>query len=200
MNAVPAGFRARIIEHNRHAAMASVMALVGAWLAWLLAYGFFSAIMLIGITASQGIEARFPAWLNPAAAGICLVLLVWAAVDHWRRRYRTLEERPVLGLHTIADLLLLPARMTFAVWKHWGARIRLSPGEEEASWQLLQVIGSVDKMPIHELGGQVPGVSDLDKLLTSLQLANWIDLHRSDDGWFYKLRSDRMDDYRALTA
>lgn len=200
MNDIPAGFRAKIAEHNRHAALAAVLSLFGACLSWLLAYGFFAAVMIIGVTVAEGIDARSPRWLNFVAGGICLILLVWASVDHWFNRYRPLQDRPVLGLHNIADILLLPARMTFAVWEHWGARIRLSPGEVEASWQLLQVIGSRDKVPLHELGGEIPYAPDLDKLLAALQLSSWIDLHRSDDGWFYKLRSDRVDDYRALTA
>lgn len=200
MNGIPAGFWAKIAEHNRHAALAAVMSLFGAWLAWLFAYGLFSAVIMIGVTAADGIEARFPFWLNPLAAALCLVLLLWASVDHWVNRYRPPPDRPIVGLHNIADILLLPARMTFAIWEHWGARIKLSPSEALAAWRFLQVIGSMDKAPIHQLGGLLPQVPDTDKLLTALQLSNWIDLHRNDDGWFYKLRSDRLEDYRALTA
>ncbi len=41
------------------------------------------------------------------------------------------------------------------------------------------------------LAYEFPDLDLLGKLLLSLQLSDWIDLHRGEEDWFYRIRSDQ---------
>lgn len=196
---IPDGFRARIVEHNRQAALAAAMSLISAALAWLLAYGIYGMVVMLARTAAAGVDATYPWWFNPLAVALAMVSLVWASLDGAMRRYKAPPDRPVIGFHNVADVVLLPARLTFAVWEHWGARMKFRPQEIETGWWLLQEIVEQQKLPTRKLPAFVPDDALRERLLVMLQYTGWIDLHRSDEDWYYRLRSDQEADFREMT-
>jgi len=190
-------FHRRIASHNRHAVLAAILSLLGAWLAWTIAYGLLVGITLGLLTIIQGQEViagekliAFPAWLRTAALSAALVSLVWTAVDERRRRYHPVGDRPVVGWHLLGDILMLPARLTFGVGHQLAAIIRLNPSEKQEACDLLQHIHTEKRCPAHSLGALFANPKRLRKILTALQLAGWIDLLRTtENGWIYIERS-----------
>lgn len=198
MTAVPREFRRAINEHNRHCLLGAAGALFFAWLAWLFFYAVAGGAVLLFLTIQRGEAAVFPAWLNPAVGIIGLVLLLWGGVDAWRRRFRPPPDQPILGWHLLPDFLLLPARLTFSIGDHLSARIRLSRSERLAAWQLLTSIADAGRYPAHGMGLDVQEPSQQEKLVRALQLLRWIDLHASEEGWFYRILSDREEEFARL--
>ncbi len=190
------GFLHRIRSHNRHALVAAFLSLVGAWLAWTIAYALCAAVTLGFLTIVHGQEVitgdrlmTLPWWLHPAALGVALVLLVWAAVDERRHRFHPAPDRQVVGWHLLGDVLLLPARLTFGVGHQLAARIRLSSAEKHEAYELLREIYYAQRAPLSTLGALVASPRHLRKLVLALQLAGWIDLLRTEDDWIYIIRS-----------
>lgn len=198
-------FRRRIASHNRHTVLAAILSLLGAWLTWTIAYGLLAGITLGLLTIIQGQEViagekliAFPAWLRTAALSAALASLVWAAVDERRHRYHPVGDRPVVGWHLLGDILLLPARLTFGVGHQLAAYIRLSRSEQEEAFELLRHIHTEKRCPAHSLGALFSNPGRLRKILTALQLAGWIDLLRTEDGWIYIERSCEADELAAM--
>ena len=201
MTEVPAEFRVRIKQHNRHCWLAACMSLAGACLFWTLYLSPVTALALTFETVRTGDTNILnpPSWLLPGLLGFVMVLFVWTAIDRWRRRYQPVPERPIIGWHLVPDVLLMPARMTFAIWDHIRARIVLSRHEREEAWRLLQNIAGSDRASAATLAFDFPDAAILTKLLMALQLSGWIDLHPGDDGWFYRVSGDQQETVKRLT-
>ncbi|MEX1117994.1 MAG: hypothetical protein WEB60_04290 [Terrimicrobiaceae bacterium] len=178
-------------EHNRHCWLAAATSLFFAWLAWVFFYGIFGAMVLLFETITQGETATFPKWLNPAFGGLAATLLLWGGISRWVKRFRPPPDRPVIGWHLLPDVLLLPATLTFAVGEHLDARLRLSHHEKSEAARLLAILSEIGRTTVSELGFHFSQPKTLQKLLTTLQFLGWIDLHRGEDDFFYRLRSDR---------
>jgi len=195
------GFRRRITSHNRHAVIAALLSLAGAWLSWTIAYGLVVGVTIGALTVVHGQEVimgdrlmTLPEWIHPAAMALALVLLVWAAVDERKNRYHPASDRAVVGWHILGDVLLLPARLTFGFGHQLAAIIRLNPAEQEQAIGILHHIYTEKRVPLHSLGAWFPDYSRLRKFLLALQLAGWIDLLRTEDGWIYIVRSTEADE------
>ena len=198
-------FLRRVSSHNRHAVVAALLSLVGAWLGWTIAYGLFVGVILGALTVAHGQEVllgerlmSLPAWVHPAAMAAALVLLVWAAVDERLHRFHPASDRPIVGWHLLGDILLLPARLTFGVGHQLAAVIRLSHSERVEALDLLHHISTEKRCPLHSLGAWFPNPGRLRKLLLALQMAGWTDLLRTEDGWIYIVRSTEEDEVAAI--
>lgn len=178
-------------DHNRHCWLAAAASLFFAWLAWVFFYGIFGALVLLYETITQGETATFPTWLNPAFGVIAATLLIWGGISRWAKRFRPPPDRPVIGWHLLPDVLLLPATLTFAIGDHLDARLKLSHHEKAEAARLIVIIAEIGRATVSELGFHFSTPKALNKLLTTLQFLNWIDLHRGEDDFFYRLRSDR---------
>jgi len=99
-----------------------------------------------------------------------------------------------VGWHLLGDVLLLPARLTFGFGHQLAAIIRLNPAEQEQAIGILHHIYTEKRVPLHSLGAWFPDHFRLRKLLLALQLAGWIDLLRTEDGWIYIVRSTEADE------
>lgn len=200
MSQVPAGFQRRLIVHNRHCWIAAAVSLLGAWLAWLF-YGaiFTGAVLLVeAVRTGDANLLKAPAWFYPVGGGVVALLFFWAGLDRWIHRFRPASDRPIIGWHLIIDVLFLPARMTFALWEHLGARVVLSRHERGEAWRLLRTIATMEHPSAALLAYEFSDARLLMKLLIALQLLGWIDLHGGDGEWYYKVRSSEAGDLRAL--
>ena len=198
-------FQRRISSHNRHAVIAALLSLAGAWLGWTIAYGLFVLVVLGGLTVGHGQEVllgerlmSLPAWIPPSAMAAALVLLVWAAVDERLHRFHPASDRAIVGWHLLGDVLLLPARLTFGVGHQLAAVIRLDHSERVEALDLLHHIYTEKRCPLHSLGAWFPNPGRLRKLLLALQMAGWTDLLRTEEGWIYIVRSTEADEVAAM--
>ncbi len=192
MNAAPRALRREIASHNRHCWLAAAGSLFLAWLAWIFCYGLVRGAVLLMATILEGPDAKSPAWTTPAFLALAGVLLVWAGMDAWVRRFRPPPDRPIIGWHLFPDTLLLPARLTLAVGNHLDARIRLSRHELAEMHRLWEWIAASGRTPVHTLGMEFPDAGTLGKTLDALKVLGWIDLHRGSEGWFYLPCSGRV--------
>jgi len=199
MKSAPPEFRAQLRSHNRHAMLAAVLSAIAAIVLWNVAYFVFVLVLLGLTTAAKGDWGpEMPMWIPATAFGLALALLVWGIVDHIRRRFKPTSDRPIIGWHLFGEFLLLPVRLLFSTWGNFGAVRRLNPAEQSAAWQLLTTIHQVGKARIGSLALFEPDVARLHKLLGTLQLLGYIDLHRGEEDWFYTVRSTREPELRAL--
>jgi hypothetical protein len=200
-------FRQRIVSHNRHAILAALLSLLGAWLTWTIAYALAVGVTLGALTVVYGQEVIagemllvLPAWLQPAVLLLALVTLVWAAVDERSNRYHPVTDREVIGWHLVRDILLLPARLTFGVGHQLSAIVRLNRSERAEAIELLGHIHAEKRCAAHSLGAWFPDQKRLRKLLSALQMIGWIDLLRTEDGWIYIERSIEAAELAAMFA
>jgi len=198
MNTAPAGFHASFSNHNRNAFLASFGSLLGALASWLFIYFFFVLIALGLVTAARGEGAGSPAWIRPTAYAICGILLIWGTIDHIRRHYQPAPDRPIIGWHLFAEFLLLPTRMTLAIWGNLSATVWLSPREIDSAWDLLLQIREHGRTAPTEIGGSNADRKLAQRILTALTLVGYIDLHRLDDESFYLVRSDREEEIAGM--
>lgn len=192
MSEVPSVFRKSIASHNRQCWIAAGMSLGAALLGWL-AYGvlFTGAVLLQEVVRTGNPDLReSPGWLWPVMGVLAVGLVIWTGVERWMRRYRPVDDRPIIGWHLFADVVLSPARMTFAVWDHLALRISLPAQRLYEAWLLLQFIVERKRVPVSTLGQVFPDARILPRLLLALQLAGWIDLYRGEEDWYYALRSE----------
>lgn len=194
-------FLRRISSHNRQAIAAAGLSLAGALLAWGLGYAFVAGGTLGLLTVIHGQEVvlgevlvSVPSWLPIGVLGFAFVTLVWAAVDERRTRYHPASDRPVIGWHLLGEVLLLPARLTLGVGHQLAALIWLSHEEKLAAFALLGHLHEQRRCPATSLGAIFPDARQLRRLLVALQLAGWIDLLRTEDGWTYIERSLAADE------
>jgi len=197
-----AWLRGRLRAHNRHALGLALLATGAAALAWFLAWSFFMLLLLGFFTAIRGdIGVGTPPWAVSVVGAMVVLLFAWGLLDQFRNRYAGVSDRLVIGWHLIPDVLLLPARLTFAIWGNLSALRRLSNDELSRAWDLLVSIRQNGKAHLRSLALLEPDANRLYKLITTLQMLDLIDLHRGEGDWFYTVRSTRFADIgRLLTG
>jgi hypothetical protein len=202
VNDLPHEFTDRFADHNRSCWVAAILSVFGAALAWLFFFAIFTgAVLLFETVRTNSTELmRPPWWYWIAAACGAAVLLTWGAVNRWRHRYRLPPDRPIIGWHLFPEFLLLPPRMTFAIWDHIAARVPLGAYDRVEAWQLLQSIYRYKRAELWQLAQEVADDRRRNHLLQALQLTGWIDLHRGEETWFYRVLSDQEPLLRTLMA
>jgi hypothetical protein len=193
--------RAQVRAHNIHALVLAFLSLVAAVLAWELAYFFFVLILLGLVTSARGEPiAVMPPGIPLTAFGLALVLLVWGMIDHFRKRFAGASDRPIIGWHLFGDFLLLPVRLTFAIWGNCAAVRRIEAAELARMAELLGTIHRAGKGRLGALALIEPDPARLHRELEMLQFAGLIDLHRGEGDWFYTVRSPREAEVRKRLA
>lgn len=200
MEPVPSEFSLRIADHNRSCWIAAFLSLLGAWVSWMLLWALYTGAVLLFETVRQGEPSLFnpPKWYWPGGAGLVAFLVIWGAISRFRKRFRPPTDRAIIGWHLLPEVLLLPANMTFSIWDNIEARIVLSRRERKAAWELLKTVFAMKRADTAWLGNEFGDAKSLSKLLTSLQLAGWIDLHRGEESWFYRVMSDQEPQLKEL--
>ena len=198
MNELPPLFRQRFRQHNHQCWLSALGLLLAAWLGWVFFYGIFAALALLFETIRFGENAEWPRWLNPAAAITALVMLILAAIRQRLTRFQSPRDRPVIGWHLFSQVLLLPAVWTLAIAQHLDARLKLSEFELYEAFRLLGLVWESDKPTLSSLGYHFSDQKLLTKLLSALQMIGWIDLHRSDEDWYYRPVGTREEELRSF--
>ena len=201
----PREFRNRIASHNGHAITAAGLCLLGSWLSWSLAYALVVGLTLGFLTVIHGEEVAagtllflLPRWIHPAVIACAALLLLWGAIDRRLRRFRPVSDRPIVGWHLPGEFLLTPARLTFGIWDHLGAVIRLNQTEKSDAFALLRHIYQERKCSRSSLGAHFEEIRRLPKLLEALQLVGWVDLLRHDEEWCYMIPGTEEEAVAAL--
>ncbi|HEY5741888.1 MAG TPA: hypothetical protein VIS99_05045 [Terrimicrobiaceae bacterium] len=199
-NEIPGVFRARLLEHNRSCWIAAILSLWCAGIGWAILSALYTAVALLFGAIGSGGSFEPPPWFYHA--GLCgmSVLLVCAALERWLLPFQALSDRPIIGWHLIVDGLLFPARMTFMIWDHLGARTTLSRVELEETWLLMQMISKTKRADSSRLAADFPNSTQRAKMLTALQCIGWIDLHQGEEDWYYCARDDQKRTLSGLMA
>jgi hypothetical protein len=202
VNTLPHEFLGRFAAHNRSCWAAAVVSVVAAAMAWLFFFAIYSAVVLVFETVRTGSTDLLnpPWWYWPSAGCGAAVLALWGIADRWKRRYRLPPDRPIIGWHLLPEFLLLPPKLTFAIWDHVAARVSLRSWERKEAWRLLQTIFVTKRAELPQLALHFPDSRQLSRLLIGLQLTGWIDLHRGEETWFYRTVSDQEPLLRSLLA
>jgi hypothetical protein len=192
---VPREFFRRDRAHNRICWIAAALSFWCAALGWVLAGTLYASIVLF-LEAFWGERPGLPHWFFPV--GLCGIaaLLTIVMIDRHLGRFKPPTDRPIV----IADVLLLPARATWLVFDHLGARIVLSSAEQADAWALMRTITKMKRAGSTLLARDFPDPARLSKMLLALQLAGWIDLHRGEQDFYYRVRSDREKTIQSLVA
>lgn len=200
VNRVPPEFRRRLAAHNGACWVAAGFSVFGAAAGWFALYAAFFVFSLVveAIRTGEMIVSRPPDWARMAGGITAAAMLLWVGVDRYRKRFLPPPDRPIIGGHLLPEFLLLPARMTFSILDHLSARVTLGRYEIAEAWRLLVTIYERGRASITMLGMEFPDGPQLSRLLLALQFANWIDLHRGEEDWFYRLRSDEVENLRRL--
>lgn len=160
--------------------------LLAALLLWNAVF-FFFVLILLGLTTAVIGDwgAGVPRWIHLAAGGGAAFLFLWGMLDEGVRRYRGITDRTIIGWHVAGDVLLLPVRITFAIWGNLGAVLMLSPSETYHAWRLLEALRKRRKTHAHELGQLDSRLSRVHRSLEILQILDLV--HRfqgREDAWY----------------
>jgi hypothetical protein len=187
--------RRRLRSHNRHAFGLGLLSICAAALAWVIVWSFFMMILLGSTTVIRGgdIGVGTPIWAVVTVSSIMVFLFAWGLLDQYRHRFSGVSDRQVVGWHLIPDFLLLPARITFAIWGNFSAFRWLNNDELERAWEILVTIRRNGKGHLRSLALLEPDANLLFRLITTLQILDLIDLHRGEGDWFYTVRSTQLD-------
>ena len=179
-----------------------MLSVLGAWLSWMFFFALYTGGVLVFETVRTGNVDLFkpPWWYWPGCGAGAAILVLWGAADRWKNRFRLPPDRPIVGWHLFPEFLLLPAKLTFAIGDHVAARVSLHAWEREEAWRLLQVVFALKRAELPQLGMEFSDARQLSRLLTGLQLTGWIDLHRGEETWFYRVVSDQEPLLRSLLA
>ena len=193
---VPREFQSRIASHNRQVVGAVLLCLLGSGVLWALAYALIVGITIGFLTSIHGEEVAagtllivLPWWIRPAALSFAALLFLWGLIDRWFRRFRPVGDRQIIGWHILGDILLAAPRLTFGIWDHLRAMVRLNGQEQSEAIELLRYIYHQKRCSRSSMGAIFPETHRLPKILDSLQLLGWIGLLRHDEEWFYIIPS-----------
>jgi len=180
---IPPAFSRKLATHNLHAAVYAAVCAAGAAFLWSLGYLLAYWLVLLGVSAWQGIDAEMPERFAHGFAAATIFLLLLAAV------HRRHAPEPPDGLlrRGFYELLLAPARATWAALANLRAICVLRPDEREAAWVIAAALAERQPRPISELPVLVPEPALRERALLALQLAEIVALRPGPDGWAARL-------------
>lgn len=188
-----------IHQHNLQCWLAALSCLFLAWLAWLALTALLYGFALLIKTVKDGPDSPHPAWLPYLILALIAFLLIWASWDAFANRFRPVPERPIIGWHLLADILLLPPRLTFGIWQNLSATIHLQRPALEVAANFILQLSETGRLPLHSTAVEIPHPKSIEKIIDALKILRWVDLHKNQDGWFYSLVSDRQKILSKLT-
>jgi hypothetical protein len=169
--------QAHLVDHNRRVILLAPLTVFVATALWYVLYAILYWLTLLALSTTRGIEARPPAALPTLFiySGALLVFFTWIASrlspDEMPRDRKTIPE-------VVADLLLAIPRATLAVWGNLSAYQRLTELELEYAADLLSLLATEKRLPLHELPREIPDRTMRSRIVLALQLVRLLDIRR----------------------
>ena len=184
---VPAAFVRHLRAHNRRALGWTLACAAAAALLWAAAYLLIWWWVLLAVSVGFGIDAEMPRRFAHAFASGALLCLVIAAL--WKGH----PPAPAGGLlrRGLLELLLTPARATWAALANLRAVCRLDRAGLEAAWALASALAGPGRIEVTALPLLVPDPRVRDRALLALQLSGLVTLRPGPQGWFALLADEQ---------
>jgi len=187
----------QVRSHNEQCVVVSLLSLVLAAVLWGGVYVLYMGTVFFFAAGRYGFEVH-PPWFYSAFFYIIGGLFVAAVIGNVMRRFSRPQERPLLGWHLLFDVLLLPPRITFAIFDNLDARVHLTREQVRLAAVLAEVVARNHRVLLHELSMDFPAGKNRSHALLALQIFGWVDRIQSGNDWLYYATSLRGDELRAL--
>ncbi len=172
-------------QHNRRALLLSVTCLVGSIAAWTFTYGALLWAEWLVVSVRLGVDAPSVLAIGPhflLLAG--LLLIIGTRARHWKTDHDKFH--PGVAFFS---LLSLPARLTFAVWDNFHARVHPTHHDLIQCWLVLDQLHTEKKIPLTALPQLLdPGINP-DRVVYLLSITDLIETDAYGETWVYHLRN-----------
>lgn len=176
--------RRKIAAHNRLVALSSICSVFAVAAMWVFLYFAVQWALAMSATVVKGVDAVMPGDFRRTFAIFAVALLSAGWLARRFGLYRRLREDRSAGL-VMLELLLLPARATFASLSNVRNHIRLSEDDLQAATDLLVRIVRAGKLRATAVPVEIPGDSSRERVLFALQLLELIYLRQGAPADFY---------------
>lgn len=188
---VPSAFRLHFRAHNRRVwalALTSVLAAAVVW--WALYFALeWGGLLLLTVLFSVDLPEK------PDFQVLFIFLATGLIGLHWLVTgvlgYRSEKIESFRWWKVLLDLLLIPAKLTFAGPENFAARVNPSEEDLEAAWLLLQHLQAEKKISLQQLPLIIPDPAQLDEVLWLLGLTGLTDTDDYGGTWWLHLKDDR---------
>jgi hypothetical protein len=179
LSEISRALRAHFAEHNLRVAALTFLTLVATLALWFLLHATYRWLVILGLTAITGTDARVPAFIEPAFWSAAAVLLALAWLDRVLRADDRPRDHKTPGEIAWEIILAIP-RATLAIGATLSAWQHLTRAEIETAASLVERLAHVRRLPLHALPLEIPDEALREKIVFALQLVQVIDIRRED--------------------
>lgn len=176
--------RRKIDAHNRLVMLSSICSVFAVAAMWIFLYFAVQWALAMSATVMKGVDAVMPQDFRRTFALFAAGLLGAGWLARRFGFYRRVREDRSAGV-VLLEMLLLPARATFAALGNLRNRLRLDEDDLQAATDLLVRIVRAGKLPATAVPVEIPGDSARERVLFALQLLELIYLRQGAPDDFY---------------
>ncbi|MFV0415138.1 MAG: hypothetical protein ACK5NG_02095 [Chthoniobacterales bacterium] len=195
---IPDAFVRRLHAHNFRVIFFALFYLLATIFIWFAIYFAIKFLFIAFYSVTDGVEAALPSWFRWVFPAVAFSITIFSIIVRMIYRYPRLRDRPILGLHVLWELFLLPATLTFGISDSLHAWQPLSKPLIRQAWQILNEIyrnGKIYQSMISGMGGSPASIQAACLLL---QFAGLISLHHGEEDWFYLIPVSEKDFLQSL--
>lgn len=142
-------------------------------------------LSVLFLTVSKGVEAEMP---QHSSNWITTVVLAWFALGFADRYlHRNASRDTNSSFEKVLKIVLLPVRVTFAVWDNYRNHIRLSEPDLECATTFLERVFRVGGMTTDLVDGEFPNEQVRDRIVDALKILDLIYIRNRKDDEFLSL-------------
>lgn len=186
---IPVGLVKHFQEHNRRALLLAFGCLFGSAVCWVAVYGLLTWAELLFLTTTRGINAPSVIRIGPHFLILAGLLFAIGSVV---RRWKTQNEKFHFGL-ALLTILSIPARLTYAIWDNFFARVHPSAKEIASAWIVLEALRLEKKISITHLPSLLPPHVNAQKLVYLLAIGELIDTDNYGGIYYHHLRNQKAE-------
>lgn len=170
-------------EHRRQVLWVVFLNVVAVLVGWIGLYYALQGVVLLGITAVQGVDAELPEFFDAIYVSLVVALFfVWALTKS--RTGVLLPPKDDTSLREVlVEVLTLMPRLSMAIWGNIRAIRALERENFDLALGVLGVLANRRFVPVRELMGHWEDRQRLQRVLEGLQLMGVVDMRNSVDGW-----------------